>query len=162
MRRAWRNDEDRDCAVGQDLKGLTAEYDGRRSAPTVRGHHYEIASPRIGRADDGLVRLRVFEMKRLAIDPARARSCLDRFETLHRNACHALLVQLGGIRQIWRIYRGARVWSRDGHGSEPGAGRLCQSNRVLRAALRRLGTVGRNEDVREQPDLDFHRPKSFN
>ena len=85
----WRPDnKNRDGAMCQHFDCFAAQHDRGYSTPAVRCHDDEIAEPSRRRVDDGLIRVIVLDVYRVAVH-ARGRSdLLRRVEILGSSICH--------------------------------------------------------------------------
>lgn len=78
------NNKNRDGAMSQHFDCFAAQYDRRYSAPAVRGHDDKIASLPCRRIYDGLIRVIVLDVCRVAAHARGHRDLLRGVEVLGR------------------------------------------------------------------------------
>jgi hypothetical protein len=82
----------RDGAMSQHLDRFAAQHDRRYSPAAVRGHDDKIARLPRRRVDDGLIRVIVLDVYRVAVHARGRRGLLRRVEILGSPICHVLRI----------------------------------------------------------------------
>ena len=102
MRRA--DNKNRDRAMCQHLDCFAAQHDRRYSTPAVRCHDDEIAEPSRRRVDNGLIRVIVLDVYRIAVHARGQSSVLRKVEIPRRSICRVPRI-LSGVSVTMQLDR---------------------------------------------------------
>ena len=104
------DNKNRDGAMSQHFDCFAAQHDRRYSAPAVRGHDDKIAWLPCRRVDDGLIRVIVLDVYRVAVHTRGRCGLLRRAEILGSPICNVLRILFWCVRNHLRLDRERVEW----------------------------------------------------
>ena len=104
------DNKNRDGSMSQHFDCFAAQHDRRYSTPAVRSHDDKIAWLSRRRVDDGLIRVIVLDVYRVAVHARGRYGLLRRVEILGSPICHVLRILFWCIRDHLRLDRERVEW----------------------------------------------------
>ena len=104
------DNKNRDGAMCEHFDCFAAQHDRRYSTPAVRRHDNKIAQLSRRGVDDGLIRVIVLDVHRVAVHARGRSSLLRRVEILRRSICRVPGILFGSVRDHLRLDRERVKW----------------------------------------------------